>query len=387
MSPLTLTAEQARRIAAAVPFTSVGDARAALHALGALQLDPMSRVERAHRLTTLTRMPTPRAGSVATPATLDDTLWRTGEAQLFEGFVHALCLLPIDYWPLWRKRHAVRAHRFEQDAELLEEWARVRELVAASDAGLTLGELELAESRTTGWNYSRTKVAVERAVSAGWLIVSERRAGVRVFDLPERRIPKSLFEAELSPDEIDDLLVTKALRVLGIGTLRELARLFQVPRMRAEAALGRLVAAGAAVPVAVEGWDAAWVAPESLAVAEAPVKSLRWLGPFDNLMWDRDRIHRIFGLEYRLEAYVPKALRVHGPYALVALVGDRMVGQIDLRADRRAGVLEVVGWVPHGGRVPTARLQASLPGLARSLGLGEVGGLDSLRYSTTHFSG
>lgn len=380
---IRLSASEVRRIAATAPFdtraTRPGDALTVLHALGALQLDPMSRVERAHRLTVLSRLPAPRAGRPGAPAEIDDALWRAGPAQVFEGNVHALCVLPVEAWPLWRERRERAGARLDADDALRDEWRRIAALVEASPNGRTLGELEREEARTSGWSYSRTKSAVEYAVDAGRLVVSERRGGLRVLDLPERRIPAERLDEVLDADEIDDVLVARALRVLGIGELPDLARHVRVPAPRTAAALERLVRADAAVPVSGDGAAPLWASPAALAALDGPAPSgVRWLGPFDNLMWDRDRVARVFGLEYRLEAYVPKALRVHGPYALVALVGDRMAGRIDLRADRRAGALEVHGWTPQPGRQPASRLRASLPRLARSLGLAEVRGSEAV---------
>lgn len=374
----TLSADEVRRIAASAPFAAApaADAGAVLRELGALQLDPMSRVERAHRLTALARLPVPRAGRLGVPADVDDALWGPGEATVFEGVHHALCLLPVESWPLQRERHEAWARKLDGDDALLAEWRRVEELVGGSATGLTLGEVELAEARTSGWNYSSTKQAVELAVGAGRLVVGERRAGMRVLDLPERRIPAALRETRLDADEIADARLARAVRVLGIGTSAELARHAWVDESRAGSALERLAATGAIEPVAGDA-GAQWASAAALAaLGERAPTAVRWLGPFDNLMWNRGRIRRIFGLDYRLEAYVPKTKRVHGPYALVALVGDRMVGRIDLRADRRAGALHVEGFVPEPGRVPLARLRASLPGFARSLGLAEVRGIE-----------
>ena len=424
----SLSAADVRRIAATAPFAPRGadpacpfapwgadpagpapapitGALDALRALGAIQLDPMSRVERAHRLTVLARIPAPRAGRLGAPAALDAELWQPGEAAVFEGEVHALCVLPIDAWPLHRERHEAAARRLDDHPGILAEWGRVERLVGESAAGLTLGELELAKSRTSGWNYSTTKHAVEFGVAAGLLIVSERRAGQRVFDLPERRIPAPVLAARLDADGIADALMERALRVLGVGTLGELARHVRLAPVRAAAALDRLAAAGAARPVEIDDEDAGgslasarrgtrrssqdgsdeaapWVSTAALAALDAPAPTaVRWVGPFDNLLWDRGRIARLFGLDYRLEAYTPKEQRMHGPYALVALVGDRMVGRIDVRAVRRAGVLRVEGFTPEPGRVPFARLRDSLPGFARALGLAEVRGIERLARS------
>ena len=386
----SLSKRRARQIAAAAPFAEVASAHAALAELGALQLDPMSRVERAHRLTVATRMRPPRI-PLADTSLLDAGLWQLGEAAAFESFVHALCLLPISSWPMWRLHHEQRAAKLAAKDALAPVVDRVLGLVADSEDGATLGTLEAAldSRRTTGWNYSDTKFAVEYLVGAGRLIVSERRGGMRWFDLPERRVPASLLEAHLTADEIDDAKMRKTLEVVGIGTTSELAKHFRIrPPARGLAALRRLAERGEAVPAVLDDGalrsearkiDRATLWTTSAALQLPAPTAVRWLGPFDNFMWDRDRILRIFGLHYRLEAYVPKAMRIHGPYALTALAGDRLVGRIDLRADRAARELVVEGWTPETGRVPVERLVASLDPFAKRLGLSEVRGAELLR--------
>lgn len=370
---MRLSSAVARRVIAhahfgGAPLTSAAEA---LDRLGALQLDPISRVERAHRLTTIARMrPTRR---IADPAALDAGLWEPGPAVSFEGVVHAMCLLPAQDWPLWRERRQRYRERLERSTELHEEIDRVLEATAASTGGVLLRDLERDE-RTRGWSYSHTKMVAERLVHAGGLVVTERRGGLRVYDLPERRIPAPLLDARPDPDQVDLVFARRALAVAGLGAVRDLAAMWMRPVAQTRRALDALVAAGEAVEIEVDGWQEAAVAsPAALAVLDAArQRRVRFIGPFDPFLNRRTPALRAFDLDYRLEAYVPKEKRVHGPYALSVLVDDALVALVDLRADRRAGVLEVVALTPVVTRAPLARIRAALPGFARQLGLTQV---------------
>jgi uncharacterized protein YcaQ len=388
----SLSAAEARQVAIAA--TGLGgprphrpgaaDLRRMAAQLGAIQIDSVNVLVRSHYLPAWSRLG-------AYPMTTLDRMAYDGR-EMFEYRAHALCYVPIDLYPAMRWRMSKLAERsywvgfvarVEQErAGYID--AVVREITERGPLAATdltdQGIREKVPTRyaesTILWDsWSDGKDVLEGLLVIGRLVAAGRSRGFeRRYDLTERVIPAAVLARPVpSGEESTRTLVVTAARALGVATVGDLADYFRLPVADTRASIRLLIEEGSLVPVDVEGW----ARPAYLAVgaSPAPVDARALVSPFDPLVWHRDRAERLFGFRYRIEIYVPEPKRQHGYYVLPFLFGDTLVARVDLKADRKRGVLVAPGSFleagARAGHVADA-LAAELRSMAAWLGLDGV---------------
>jgi uncharacterized protein YcaQ len=348
------------------------DVAATVLRLSCVQLDSISTVDRAHRLTLTSRVGAYRRGTVSS---------LLGQARIFEYWAHEACLVPIEDYPLFKRRMAnLREHHWwgrkrtdhETEAHVLE---AIRERGALPSRafegqGPMPGEM---------WNWKPAKRALEHLFAAGEVVVAGRDGFQRLYDLPERVIPRSLLEAPTPSEE--EFRRGYALRaVQGRGALTE-AGIAEHCRLDGggrgiRPLVDALVEDGLVRRVAVEdGGAPVVVAADAELDADVPASGFL-LSPFDNLLWDRAFVERVFGFRHVIEVYKREHERVYGYYVLPFLYRDRLVGRADLKSERPDGILRVRAFhlepgVRRSGALETA-LERALARLARNLDLERV---------------
>ncbi|MFJ9042013.1 winged helix-turn-helix domain-containing protein [Streptomyces sp. NPDC102347] len=339
--PLTeLSADEARRIALrAQGFLGAPDrrtgVRGVLRHLGAVQLDTISVLARSHEL-----VPYARLGAVGR-RTVEEAYWTQGSGRphAFEYWSHAACILPVEEWPHFAFRRRAYRARPHWNHELPEGTYDQVIKQLRTEGPLTATELGGAKRTSEWWDWSGTKVAVERALMYGEVVCVERRGWKRVYDLAERAVPADLLHDELDDTECLRRLVRLAGQSLGVGTRADIADYHRLKGEQVDA----VIADSGLVPVTVAGWSKpAWADPAALAAPPRGRHRTTLLSPFDSLIWERARTERIFGFTHRLEAYVPRPKRVYGYFAMPVLAGGRLVGRVDPAREGRTLVAKQV---------------------------------------------
>ncbi|WP_230208129.1 winged helix-turn-helix domain-containing protein [Microlunatus sp. Gsoil 973] len=352
------------------------DVQAVINRLAQFQIDTINIVARAHYLPLYSRL------GPYDPGLLDRALGRNPR-RLFEYWGHAASAIDITLQPALRFRMAAHAARTDHPwatgraDRQLDAWV----LQQITESG-PLGPREIdhldpdhvpRKKVDWGWNWSDVKVSCERLFNAG-VITPTRRNGQfeRTYDLVERVLPQQILQTPTPPvEEAMRQLVRRAAAALGVASEFDLRDYFRTSQQQTQPAIRDLVDAGELIPVSVEGWSRnAYLWHQAKLPRSLDARSL--VSPFDSVMFERDRLERLFEFFYRIEIYVPEPKRVHGYYVYPFLLGDRFVARVDLKADRAAGVLRVnAAWLEdhaEPGEVGQA-LAAELRLLAEWLGL------------------
>jgi uncharacterized protein len=225
------------------------------------------------------------------------------------------------------------------------------------------------------WNWSHGKIALEMLFAEGRVTAAGRPNFVRLYDVPERVIPAAELEAPGPPqEEAQSILLERSAKALGVSTADDIADYYRIRMPQARPLIERLAAEGRIVEIDVKGWgQPAYLHPEARLPRKVEGRAL--LSPFDNLIFYRDRVERLWDFHYRIEIYVPEPKRVYGYYVLPFLLDGELVARVDLKTDRKAGALLVKGSFAEAGvdRQRVGReLRAELEEVATWLGLSDV---------------
>jgi uncharacterized protein len=383
-----LTSTQARRIAVAAqgfaeakprgPVTRA-HLRRLIGRIQVLQLDSVSVAVRAHYAPVFSRLG-PYDRDI-----LDRAAWSHSARSprlLVEYWAHEAALMAVDDWPLlrWRMQELRHgrwgAHIVKANPQLADDIVAAVAELGPSTAGQIEAHLAAEPRGAKGpwWGRSDTKWVAEALFAAGVLTTATRVGFARHYDLTERVLPPEVLVRHIPDDEAVRELTLRAATAIGVGTEADIRDYFRLSPKQVKPAIAHLVASGELERVDVDGW----AAPAYLAAGQAVPRIDRGtalLCPFDPLIFFRPRVQRLFDFHYRIAIYTPAAKRQYGYYVWPFLLDGRLVGRVDLKADRANDALHVIGAFVEPDESPTgvaAALAGELESMASWLDLAKV---------------
>lgn len=354
--------------------------------LGFVQVDSIQWVERAHHMILASRWDGYRQKDLHRLIETD--------RMLFENWTHDASILPVEFFPVWQQRFARERER------LAKRWAGRQgtnhrddlehALAHAAEKGAVTAR-EMSETRDPAdagkgawWDWKPSKVALEYHWRTGGLCICHRRGFQKAYALTEHVIPAAYRVAGPGPEEYIDWSCREALQRLGFGTAGEIAGYWgNITAAEAKAWCDKWLGSDI---IEVRVYGAGDSAPRKLyafadietrlAETRDPTGRLRILNPFDPVIRDRKRLKHLFDFDYRIEIFVPAPERTYGYYVFPLLEGDRMIGRMDMKAERARDVLAVSAvWPEPGvtfGKGRTARLEGAVDRVRKLIGLSEV---------------
>ena len=349
----------------------------AVDRLQVLQLDSVNVFARSHYLPLFARL-----GAYDTSAL--DRLVFARRGRYLEYWAHEAALIRRDDWPLWQwKREALRQKYHARDGWVSKNPRMMRWLLdeLAANGPMTVSDVEhdAAVRRGPWWGWSDVKLGLESLFAFGDVVSAGRRGFSRVYALPEHVGLTELHELAVPRAEAERELVARSVRAPGVGTVADIPDYHRLKIAPTQTALRSLVDDGLVEPVTVDGWMRG-SRPEPAyrwAGARVPrrIETTALLSPFDPVVWFRPRTERLFDFHYRIEIYTPAPKRQFGYYSLPVLIDDDVVGRIDLKSDRQAGVLRVQSAWAEEGVDPGSMAERVAPVLTRAAQWQGLGGV------------
>jgi uncharacterized protein YcaQ len=365
VSPLRVSVDAARRLQIEKQGVGAPPKRATkksiegvVNRIGCLQIDTINVYERAHYFTLWTRL-----GSYK-----KEDLYKLAyeDRRIFEGWGHAMCYMP---WDHYRHLNAPRRWRKERRANGEGWYSRVDTEVV--DAVLErvkkegpLGSADFDEKKPSGgwWSWKPTKLALEALFGSGDLMVTRREGFQRIYDLTENVLPGWVDTAEPTEAERRRFFYLRTLRCLGATKPNDINWYYpkqwiryDVNNKQIQAELDALVEEGEAARLSLEGHKAPYycLADDVPRLGELErdwgYDGVRIVNYFDSLLWMADRLEDLFGFHRALEVYLKPEQRKYCYYTTPILYGDRLVGRLGPKLERKEHKLIIRGlWYEDG---------------------------------------
>jgi uncharacterized protein len=349
----------AQRLDTCEPFGEGPQAVAdAVAHLGYVQIDTINVIERCHHHILWSRIPNYRRADLRQAQSVDKSI--------FEYWTHALSYVPAKDFRFFvadMRLHKREGHKWFPSVEAADTRKVMRLL---REGALTIRDIEddvLVEKTHLWASRKPSKRALQLAFYTGEVTISERNGMLKTYELMGRHFGWDRPPKQASTLDRTAYLLDRALRAQGVVSLDSICHLDAPSKKAVRRLIEARVRRGELVGVAIDGAGKQehWARPETLAVArDANGELVHILSPFDPLIIQRKRTHLLFDYEHLFEAYVPKAKRKLGYFALPVLVGEDIVAALDLKTDRQNKklLMQKWNWVGAGKRAKGVAKQA-----------------------------
>lgn len=303
-----------------------------LNDLGYIQLDTMNVTSRSQDIFLWTRIKGYEKNMLIDLYNLD---------LIFEQYLYALCILPSSSMSYLIDTHRNNKTKLQEDSELdfiLDIYNKAR-----SESKLQSIDSNSKTSSTDVWQVTPTRNALDKLWRADLLRVKRDRNFRKVYSLPSES-----GQVENKSELILEYFVDKAFENLGIATIKEAKNYFGLDKKRSSKIIEDMISNKRLLPININGindGETHYIRESDVhlieKVAQLESEACTLLTPFDNLLRDRSRVQKLFNVDYRLESYIPKDKRKFGYFGMPILIGERIVGVIDLKLFRKEKKLQV----------------------------------------------
>lgn len=311
----------------------------------------------------------------------------SSKKHIFEHFTHDASVIPLEFYPMWKRqfqRIKDRIHKRNYFKSMLNEKDRnaIKKRISEEGPLSTHAFDTKVKGKKEMWERPPHKLALDYMWYSGELATSHREGFKKFYDLTSNVIPEPLRNKEHSSEEQVNWLCSEALHRLTLATVKDIHKFWDATDQKevrdwVEQSNNNLLKVS--WQTANGSWLDAYTTndiEQKLEVLKKPSRRIKIMNPFDPAIRDRTRLFQLFGFDYKIEIFVPAAKRKWGYYVYPLLEGDRFVGRVELKADRKKAILNVINFWPEKGVKWSSprykRLETELSRFARLANLTEV---------------
>ena len=299
--------------------------------IGYVQIDTISVVQRAHHHVIQSRVPHYQ------PTVLNKL---EAERSIFEYWSHAASYLPMENYrfTLPIKAEILQKERFwfKKDPQLMQQ---ILDRMAAEGPLRSRDFERPAQQKTAMWDSHPAKQALQNLFMEGRIMVSGREGFQKVYDLTERVVPATVDISMPDQSEYIRYLIERDIRAHGMVAVEDIGYLLKGLKNSIKEELDQMVGTGQFIPIRIERDKLTYYTHTAALelLNHRFTHRLKFLNPFDNLIINRTRTKRLLDFDYIIEIYIPAEKRKFGYYGLPILWKDKLVGQVDMKANRKTG--------------------------------------------------